>query len=131
MYLNQLTKEEQYSFMNLVSVLIMADNTITKEEMDIFNAYLIEIGKIIPFNEHVNLEVELEKIRNMPIHKKKMVYFELLAVAKGDNDFAVEEKNLMKKIQNSFGITDEEASIIEIYLDKLTNLYKELSVVLS
>ncbi len=131
MFLAQLTKEEQHSFMNLVSVLIMADQDIAKEEMQIFNEYQKEIGEFIPFNEKSDFDAELGKIKDMPVFKKKRVYFELLAVAKGDNIFVEEEKALMRKVQNIFGITDSEAGEIENYLDKLTNLYKELDVILS
>ena len=131
MFLAQLTKEEQHSFMNLVSVLIMADQDIAKEEMQIFNEYQKEIGEFIPFNEKSDFDAELGKIKDMPVFKKKRVYFELLAVAKGDNIFVEEEKALMRKVQNIFGITDSEAGEIEKYLYKLTNLYKELDVILS
>ena len=131
MFLAQLTKEEQHSFMNLVSVLIMADQDIAKEEMQIFNEYQKEIGEFIPFNEKSDFDAELGKIKDMPVFKKKRVYFELLAVANGDNIFVEEEKALMRKVQNIFGITDSEAGEIENYLDKLTNLYKELDVILS
>ena len=37
----------------------------------------------------------------------------------------------MRKVQNIFGFTDSEAGEIEKYLYKLTNLYKELDVILS
>ncbi len=131
MYLAQLTREEQQSFMNLVSVLVMADKNIAKEEMQIFNEYQKEIGEFIPFNEMSDFDAELNKLKGMPVFKKKRVYFELLAVAKGDNVFADEEKVLMKKAQTTFGITDAEATEIEKRLDQLTNLYKELSVMLS
>ena len=131
MYLAQLTREEQHAFMNLVSVLIMADQDIAKEELQIFNEYQKEIGEFIPFNEKADFDVELNKIQDMSVFKKKRVYFELLAVAKGDNVFVEAEKALMKKIQNAFGITDTEAIEIEKYLDQLTDLYKKLSVVLS
>ena len=57
---------QNYFFNKLTFFLNFPNNSIKDKTVDI-------IGKIIPFNEHVNLEVELEKMRNMPVHKKKMV----------------------------------------------------------
>ncbi len=131
MYLRSLTKVEQHSFINLVAVLIMADKTIAKEEMQIFNEYLNEIGEVLPFNENVDFDAELQTLKSMPTFKKKRVYFELLAVAKGDNDYAEVEKELMRKVQVAFEISKQEAVEIEKYLDRLTNFYKELNKVLS
>ena len=131
MYLRSLTKVEQHSFINLVAVLIMADKTIAKEEMQIFNEYLNEIGEVLPFNENVDFDAELQTLKSMPTFKKKRVYFELLAVAKGDSDYAEVEKELMRKVQVAFEISKQEAVEIEKYLDRLTNFYKELNKVLS
>ena len=41
MYLNLLTKEEQHSFINLVSSLIMADRVVASKELELFNSYLV------------------------------------------------------------------------------------------
>ncbi len=131
MYLRSLTKDEQHSFINIVAVLIMADKTIAKEEMQIFNEYLNEIGEVLPFNENANIDAELQTLKSMPTFKKKRVYFELLAVAKGDNSFAEVEKELMKKVQVAFEITEQEAVEIEKNLDKLNDFYKELNTVLN
>lgn len=131
MYLNLLTKEEQHSFMNLVSSLIMADKTVAVEELKLFNSYLEEIGEVIPFNEKADFEAELEKMKKISAFKKKKVYFELLSVAKGDRDYADEEKMLMEKVRIAFDITKEQAKTIEELLDELTTLYKKLGEALS
>lgn len=131
MYLNLLTKEEQHSFINLVSALIMADKTFAVEELELFNSYLREIGEDIPFNEKADFGAELEKMNNMSAFKKKKVYFELLSVAKGDSDFADAEKEMMEKARVAFGVSEEQAKTIEGLLDELTGLYKKLGEALS
>ena len=71
MYLNLLTKEEQHSFINLVSSLIMADRVVASKELELFNSYLSEIGEVIPFNEKADFEAELKKMKTMSAFKKK------------------------------------------------------------
>lgn len=131
MYLNLLTKEEQHSFMNLVSALIMADKVCAIEELELFNSYLTEIGEAIPFNKDADFEQEIEKMKKMPAFKKKKVYFELLSVAKSDSDYADEEKEIMEKVRVAFNISEEETKVIEELLDELTGLYKKLGEVLN
>ena len=131
MYLNLLTKEEQHSFINLVSSLIMADRVVASKELELFNSYLSEIGEVIPFNERADFEAELEKMKTMSAFKKKKVYFELLSVAKGDSDYADEEKKMMEKVRIAFDITKEQAKTIEGLLDELTALYTKLGEALS
>ena len=109
----------------------MADKTVAVEELKLFNSYLEEIGEVIPFNEKADFEAELEKMKKISAFKKKKVYFELLSVAKGDRDYADEEKMLMEKVRIAFDITKEQAKTSEELLDELTTLYKKLGEALS
>lgn len=131
MYLREFTKEEQRAFLKLVYVMIFADKKLAKEEFDIFQGYSVEIGETIAFEDvKINVLDELKILRNLPTDKKRKIYFELLAVAKIDNEFTEAEKDLMSTVQKELAINDMETKELAISLDEVKTAYQKLNAVI-
>lgn len=117
MYLALLGKEEKELFLGLAYNMAASDGYYSDVEKETIAEYCKEMQ--IDFNENTMIkpiEKLLNRFNEISDGKiKKIIVFELIGLAMVDNNYNVEEKKLMKKIEEAFGIEqgfDEKCELI-------------------
>lgn len=131
MFLNDFSKEGQTVFLNLAYTLMQVDGKLESKEKEVFQAYKTEMGngmlieaKVVDYND------ELAKLGSISDSVKRKIYFELLALAKADSEYAESEKSLMNIVQERFSLSDQIVNQMDGLLDKISDVYRELAHVL-
>jgi DnaJ-domain-containing protein 1 len=109
MFLNSLNPTEKDNFMKLAMVMIKADGIVEDSEKQIMSAYANEMQITVrDFDEHDEIDRAIEEFAmNSTAQTKRIVFLELLALAFADGDHAAEEKALMRRLADTFGLDRE------------------------
>ena len=105
MLLMKLQAKEKFSFLQLAHYLARIDNKYGKTEEEIILEYCAEMGieNLDNFDfENFSLEKILKDFKSES--SKKIVILELMILIHIDHSFNLNEKKLIKKISESFGI---------------------------
>ncbi len=106
MLLMQLKTKEKFSFLQLAHYLARIDNHYGKKEEEIILEYCLEMGieNISMFDiEKFCLEEILSDFKSKK--SQKIVLLELMILIHIDNNFHLNEQELIKKITEKFGLT--------------------------
>lgn len=106
MYLKELKVEEKQAFLLLAYSIAQADGIYSDEEQILMSAYANECG--IPFKKPDNpIEFQdvLSSLDDSSERTKRIILLELIAMALVDTKYE-EEKAIIEKIANSFGISN-------------------------
>ena len=130
MLLDQLTLEEKKAFWNIANVLASADGRALAEE-SILEQYNDEMdtGFEYPDASQIDINNELQSIKNSSAKNRKIVYFELFGVAYADTEFTDREKNLLDEICLDLAITDDVRGTLENSVRTIFDTYKKLGEV--
>lgn len=130
MLLDQLTLEEKKAFWNIANVLASADGRALAEE-SILEQYNDEMGTGFEYPDasQININNELQSIKNSSAKNRKIVYFELFGVAYADTEFTDREKNLLDEICLDLAITDDVRGTLENSVRTIFDTYKKLGEV--
>jgi len=95
--------------MKLAMVMIKADGIVEDSEKQIMSAYANEMQITVrDFDEHDEIDRAIEEFAmNSTAQTKRIVFLELLALAFADGDHAAEEKALMRRLADTFGLDRE------------------------
>lgn len=109
MFLNSLNPTEKDNFMKLAMAMIKADGIVEDSEKQIMSAYANEMQIAVrDFDEHDEIDRAIEEFAmNSTTQTKRIVFLELLALAFADGDHAAEEKALMRRLADTFGLDRE------------------------
>lgn len=109
MFLNSLNPTEKDNFMKLAMAMIKADGIVEDSEKQIMSAYANEMQIAVrDFDEHDEIDRAIEEFAmNSTAQTKRIVFLELLALAFADGDHAAEEKALMRRLADTFGLDRE------------------------
>lgn len=109
MFLNSLNPTEKDNFMKLAMVMIKADGIVEDSEKQMMSAYANEMQITVrDFDEHDEIDRAIEEFAmNSTAQTKRIVFLELLALAFADGDHAAEEKALMRRLADTFGLDRE------------------------
>ena len=109
MFLNSLSPTEKDNFMKLAMAMIKADGIVEDSEKQIMSAYANEMQIAVrDFDEHDEIDRAIEEFAmNSTTQTKRIVFLELLALAFADGDHAAEEKALMRRLADTFGLDRE------------------------
>lgn len=125
MFLNLLETQEKNAFMELAIQLVKADNKTDSREEAMLRHYLHEMN--IGEDEFVFKEIKLDQL--VPVFKsrrsKRAVLMELLALALADNDFDVNEQNLVAEISGKFGFEADELKQMTDWVIRIQRIYAE------
>lgn len=128
MFLHELSTEAKRSFYKVAHYVMNSDNKATTEEMKVMKLYEKEMGLNVDFDlNNITIDTELDTINELEASEKKKIYFELMTLAYSDNEYAAEEKTLLKKIGNHISISPNDQDTLRQCAENLTTTYKTLS----
>ena len=127
MLLDQLTLEEKKAFWNIANVLASSDGRALEEE-SILEQYNDEMGTGFEYPDASQIDVnkELESIKNSSAKNRKIVYFELFGVAYADTEFTDREKNLLDEICLDLAIAESDRETLENSVRTIFDTYRKL-----
>ena len=127
MLLDSLTLEEKKAFWNIANVLASADGRALEEE-SILEQYNDEMGTGFEYPDasQIDINKELESIKNSSAKNRKIVYFELFGVAYADTEFTDREKNLLDEICLDLAIAESDRETLENSVRTIFDTYRKL-----
>lgn len=129
MLLMKLETKEKFSFLQLAHYLARIDNKFGQKEEEIISEYCTEMG--IDYIDNFDTEeFSLEKILNDFKSKKsqKIVLLELMILIHIDNNFHVNEQELIKKISEKFEISLTDADDFSQWGKSVAMLYQVANI---
>ncbi len=128
MYLNYLSIEEKGIFMELAYNLVYADGKYDEQERLTIENYCHEMN-MDSFYERIGISVDdcIKSLGKSSNESKKIIIFELMALAIVDGDYSTEERKIIKKILDANGIDDEFANSVEQLLYKYIDWQKNMN----
>lgn len=129
MLLMKLETKEKFSFLQLAHYLARIDNKFGQKEEEIISEYCTEMG--IDYIDNFDTEeFSLEKILNDFKSKKsqKIVLLELMILIHIDNNFHVNEQELIKKISEKFEISLNDADDFSQWGKSVAMLYQVANI---
>ena len=132
MLLDELSREEKKAFWSIANLIAAADGSVSEEE-SILKQYKEEMGVDYDFIDPstVDIELELNGLRDISLRKRKIVYFELFGVAYADTDLDEMETSLLDLISTVLGINNDVKSELENTIKSIFDSYKKLGDILS
>ncbi|MCL5289964.1 MAG: tellurite resistance TerB family protein [Bacillota bacterium] len=125
MFLNQLAVAEKEAFIELACSVSQCDGVVCDEEKQMLDSYLHEM----------NMEGSGYVIRQLPIEEildifqnertKNIVFIEILALVFADGKFDEKEIEVLDKIKQHFGISQEKYINFKEWVKSVNNLYAE------
>lgn len=105
MFLKELNKDQGLAFINLVTEFALADEDIRKEEEELINTYVKELG--LEKEELANLSYEnsINMIKDSSEKVKNIVYFEIVRIGLVDEDCDIEEVDFLEKVAKDLNIS--------------------------
>ena len=131
MYLNYLSQEAKGAFWNLALNLIQDEGGIKDEEQQMMLSYQQEMG--ISDAGSLRLESVDEAIGKLLAETdatKRIVFFELLALANVDSDYSEDEREKMDFLQKSLGLSSETIRELESILHEIFHVYAKAAKVI-
>lgn len=131
MFLANLSDELKIDYLEIANALISSDNVLAEEELALLRITCYEMGYTeIPKLGKDNINEVLKRLANADYSDRQKMYFELQALALADSIYADEERVFMKKIAESFGISDDKAAHYLSIVKMIGSIYAELNEVM-
>lgn len=127
MFLNELSKEEQKVFLDLAYTMIYADEVLTTEEEAAMQLYEQECGISVSEAKKVNFDEAILYFGDKPQMTKNKIFVELLGLALIDDDYAIEEKNIIDKAKETLGITNKRMEELIELLKRTKEVYVDMN----
>ena len=125
MLLMKLQSKEKFSFLQLAHYLARVDNKYGKREEEIILEYCVEMGieNLDSFDfENFSLEKILKDFKSES--SKKIVILELMILIHIDHSFNLNEKKLIQRISESFGIDIDDVNDYSQWGKSVAMLYE-------
>ena len=126
MYLNKDCKDK---VMDLAIYIALANDALDKSEADSLNQYYQELG-IANRGTNTNLSFDecVEYLsKNTSFMEKKIIIFEIIALAYVDGVCDEKEENLLGEIYSKFEIDQEVVNELHLLIIKLRGIYGEIA----
>lgn len=125
MFLQVMNKEEKEKFLELVYKVANIDGEFAEEEQEIIDSYKAELGiPVIP--ESSDIEGLLKYFSDKASEIKKIVLFEIIGLINADDKIDVNEKMVLEKMQDVFGLKKEMVDKIQDAARRLQEVYDEV-----
>lgn len=104
MFLNSLNPTEKDNFMKLAVAVIKADGVVEESEKQILSAYANEMPiPVCNLDEQCDADSIIKEFAMTSTPQtKRIIFFELLALAFADGNYATEEKALVQQLADAF-----------------------------
>lgn len=133
MFLSKLDQSKKELFLQLSIHAALANNILEREEEELISEYCIEMG----INKYkIEIRSELNELLNQ-INKscteeeKNIIIFEIVGLLMADNEFDSFEAEFMNNVKTKLGISDEKLKMLFDLINKLKNIYAEITNVIS
>ena len=123
MFLNELSKNEGIAFMQLVKDLANSDNTLAKEEKNLYNDYLKELNINESEIPDINLNSVYETLKNSSERSKNIIYFELIGLALIDGEYDEKEVDFLEEIARNLDIKRNKRISFANYFYNFVDVY--------
>lgn len=125
MFLQELNKDEQKSFLELAYLVARSNGVVDETEKKMLDTYKQEMEITIDLE---NIQVrDLEEI--LPVFKeqkiKRIVFLEAIAIAFADGIYHEEQKQLISRLKDGFEISQEEYEEFKGWIIKINSLYTQ------
>lgn len=126
MFLSQLTKEQQNSYLALVTKVVMADGDVTPEEEQLLHFVRVEMGGTAKApTEEIFGPIS---VGHFPDRKSRViVMLELMLMGHVDRRFHVDEEQVVEQIAAEFGFGDVEMATMQDWAIRTATLVREAS----
>ncbi len=132
MFLCDLPRELVKPYLDLANTLIHADGVVEESESSILQLYATELNlDRLPNLDIVDFANALSSFACLTQKVKKEVYFELFSLSYADSSCSDEERALLDKARQAFGISTQDAEMIENITIKLLFDYEQLGTVIN
>lgn len=133
MYLHSFSEKEKQAYWVLAKAVINADLVLTQEEEGLLDEYLNEMNmeRSVLDNSGMDMEKAFAIIEEGGRKTKIMAFTELYALALCDNEYSLEERELMGMIQDRFSIAAEEMNDIESCIRAISTGYAKLNMLVN
>jgi len=133
MFLSKLDQSKKELFLQLSIHAALANNILEREEEELISEYCIEMG----INKYkIEIRTELNELLNQ-INKscteeeKNIIIFEIVGLLMADNEFDSFEAEFMNNVKTKLGISDEKLKMLFDLINKLKNIYAEITNVIN
>ncbi len=124
MFLNQLTLEQKKAFLAIAMRIIGADGVLDPRERGALEAMRYEMGLFTETDLPKGYIEDLAK--SFDTRKSRVILIlEGIALALADDEFAGEEKKILRELALLFGFSEEEAAAMENWVMKSRDLQKQ------
>ena len=123
MFLNELSKNEGISFMQLVKGLANSDNIFAKEEKNLYNDYLDELNIKESEITEINLNSVYETLKSSSERSKNIIYFELIGLALIDGKYDEKEVDLLEEIGKELDVKRNKRISFANYFYNFVDIY--------
>ena len=132
MFLCDLPRELVKPYLDLANTLIHTDGVVEESESSILQLYATELNlDRLPNLDIVDFANALSSFAGLTQKVKKEVYFELFSLSYADSSCSDEERALLDKARQAFGISKQDAEMIENITIKLLFDYEQLGTVIN
>jgi uncharacterized tellurite resistance protein B-like protein len=122
-FLNELNKNEGIAFMQLVRYLANSDNTFAKEEKNLYEDYLKELGISEGEIKELDLNEVYTTLNNSTQRNKNIVYFELIGLALIDGEYQESEVEVLEEIGGKLDISRSKRIAFANYFYNFVDVY--------
>ena len=127
MYLNRLNEDEKKAFMAFARLVQAVDGNVSEDEEIMIKGYYHEMNLFGEREEKYSIDELISVFNGSTIENKKIVIFEAIGLAYADGEYDESEKNLISKVANAIGITDDIMTKLDAYVLKYIVLVSEIN----
>lgn len=129
MYLRNLDNEKKHLFLDLELLIANSDGNFDETEKAIIDYHCGEMH--IDNNNYIN-ELDFSEImkrvkRDFSDEEKRIFFLELVAVVLADGKYHAEEKKIICKLSDTFGISEEKSGQAFQIINKLQEVYTDMN----
>lgn len=129
MFLHVMSDEEKGKFLEMVYKIANIDGEFAEEEQEIINSYKSETGvSVIPDTD--NIDGLISYFSGTSDTLKKIILFEIVGLINADDKIEKEEKLILDKLTEKFGLSEGNIEKIKSVAEKLKEVYDEIFDVL-
>ena len=129
MFLHVMSDEEKGKFLEMVYKIANIDGKFADEEQEIINSYKSETGvSVIPDTD--NIDGLISYFSGTSDTLKKIILFEIVGLINAEDKIEKEEKLILDKLTEKFGLSEGNIEKIKSVAEKLKEVYDEIFDVL-
>lgn len=129
----ELNVREKEIFCKLANYLICVDGIIAEQELATFEAYNQEMNYNYAFDNSININLKelTMELSDSSARIKKIICFELLALAHADSNYSSDEHSAIDDIRDLLNITPEDRSTMSGCIYQIMETYSKLGKILN